>query len=508
VLNRAARESGNPVPDIVENLPQDLAIWIDPGEVSYRIGKQSEKGSVKILYSESLDGSYLQNNYNGSDADSNSSPEAAAVAAATAAAMAAAASCQQNKFQGNFLPLDNLNLAMGGLTLNTNSPPAAAAVAAANVASQAPPPTVAPPSKPQQQQQQHSPQLPMNGGTSGAGSTGFAPFQPPRPPHQPITYTAGTFAQTKFGSTKLKSNAKKTNRMSPTEFSNYIKQRAMQKQGGTGPQQPPVPVQPQPQQPSVSANTNSSSALMPIGNPTAAPASVVQSSGNAGYQRNNFNNSNRGFHGGNLNYGGGSGRIPPHQNQDPYFYPLFPDRGQNGSSNFFPSQQQQQPQQIQQPHQQSQPQTLLGCNNSSSSSSGSSSASSSASSSGSNPWSFGDADAELFLQDILTVGLSSKAGQSKFQDFGGNSDLGLSGISMLNNLGGLGSFGLNGSGNHASSGHTGSLFGLDESGNSGVVNGSGGVVNNGSMKSSNGSSNASGSTNSQQQPQQRVLVAN
>ena len=49
VLNRAARESGNPVTDIIENLPADLAIWIDPGEVSYRIG---EKGSVKILYSE------------------------------------------------------------------------------------------------------------------------------------------------------------------------------------------------------------------------------------------------------------------------------------------------------------------------------------------------------------------------------------------------------------------------------------------------------------------------
>ena len=48
VLNRAARESGNPIPDITENLPTDLAIWIDPGEVSYRIG---EKGSVKILYS-------------------------------------------------------------------------------------------------------------------------------------------------------------------------------------------------------------------------------------------------------------------------------------------------------------------------------------------------------------------------------------------------------------------------------------------------------------------------
>ena len=49
VLNRAARESGNPISDIIENLPADLAVWIDPGEVSYRMG---EKGAVKILYSE------------------------------------------------------------------------------------------------------------------------------------------------------------------------------------------------------------------------------------------------------------------------------------------------------------------------------------------------------------------------------------------------------------------------------------------------------------------------
>ena len=49
MLNRAARESGNPITDIIENLPADLAVWIDPGEVSYRMG---EKGAVKILYSE------------------------------------------------------------------------------------------------------------------------------------------------------------------------------------------------------------------------------------------------------------------------------------------------------------------------------------------------------------------------------------------------------------------------------------------------------------------------
>lgn len=45
VLDRAARESGVPIADILENLPAELAVWVDPGEVSYRIG---EKGAVKV----------------------------------------------------------------------------------------------------------------------------------------------------------------------------------------------------------------------------------------------------------------------------------------------------------------------------------------------------------------------------------------------------------------------------------------------------------------------------
>lgn len=45
VLERAARESGVPIQDILENLPHELAVWVDPGEVSYRIG---EKGAVKV----------------------------------------------------------------------------------------------------------------------------------------------------------------------------------------------------------------------------------------------------------------------------------------------------------------------------------------------------------------------------------------------------------------------------------------------------------------------------
>lgn len=80
VLERAARESGVPVRDVLEHLPRDLAVWVDPGkmantantfafkvlvrlsiffcytiesffiigEVSYRIG---EKGAVKVLFS-------------------------------------------------------------------------------------------------------------------------------------------------------------------------------------------------------------------------------------------------------------------------------------------------------------------------------------------------------------------------------------------------------------------------------------------------------------------------
>ena len=71
VLNRAARESGNPITDIIENLPADLAVWIDPGEVSYRMG---EKGAVKILFSEKEVGQQQQGNGGGGAVD-DLSPE-------------------------------------------------------------------------------------------------------------------------------------------------------------------------------------------------------------------------------------------------------------------------------------------------------------------------------------------------------------------------------------------------------------------------------------------------
>ena len=324
----------------------------------------------------------------------------------------------------------------------------------------------------------------------------------------------------------MKSNAKKTNRMSPTEFSNYIKQRAMQKQSSivnaplASPNGPPAP-------PTV-AN------ILPIGNTSTAAAVNGHFNG-----RNNYNNSNNGrspaasipnggsyghHGGGNLNYGGGSGRIQHQPQHDPYFYPLFPDRGQ-------PPQQQQQQQQNGYPgyhggqqQQQQQQQSMFP----SPGSGGSSGSSSSSSTSSNNPWSFGDADADLFLQDILTVGLNSKAvnrANNLFNeyDFGMNSGASSAGSSssssnsslglgMLNGLGGFGGLNNHGGGmglnNGLPGGNNSSFFnGLEDLGNVGGKN-VGGLVGPASSSTSVTASNNATSNASNGGNQQRVLVAN
>lgn len=172
VLIRAATRSGNSLDSIIDNLPSDLAIWIDPGEVSCRIG---ERGSVKLLYSSedkqrSEQFSTFVDVPSGLElADSNPNEDI-------------------NIGQTPMMrpPLENLNYMLTNMTLQTDS---------------------------------------------GFNSSSGFQTTSEKPHHQyPLTYTAGTFAQTKFGSTKLKSNGKKVpHRMSPTEFSNYIKQRSIQK---------------------------------------------------------------------------------------------------------------------------------------------------------------------------------------------------------------------------------------------------------------------------------------
>ncbi|BFG00812.1 protein Tob1 [Drosophila madeirensis] len=224
VLERAARESGVPISDVLENLPHELSVWMDPGEVSFRVG---EKGAVKILYTE--------NNENHEDSRSADrevtktfNPEA---------------QC--------FRPIDVVNTTLTNLSLSPKSLPVPMPQAGSSPHSAASgSPTYKGSPNPnasngscgsasgsstgsataQGQAQGQTTQAPPHGNTS-AGGTASAYLQ--RAPQAPLTFTTATFAQTKFGSTKLKTSSKRASsayRMSPTEFSNYIKQRAIQQQ--------------------------------------------------------------------------------------------------------------------------------------------------------------------------------------------------------------------------------------------------------------------------------------
>lgn len=223
VLEKAAKESGVPIQDVLENLPQELAVWVDPGEVSYRIG---EKGAVKVLFSESAD----------PQDDSSADREVTKT-------FNPEAQC--------FRPIEAVGCSLSGLSLSPKSmtPFAGSAVTSAggsvvtqlisSVANGGSGVAVGAGSGGGGQ--------PMTNGIGGhlsspssassptpltnsyKGSPSPVPSFIPRTT-APLTFTTATFAQTKFGSTKLKTSSKRANRMSPTEFSNYIKQRAMQQQ--------------------------------------------------------------------------------------------------------------------------------------------------------------------------------------------------------------------------------------------------------------------------------------
>lgn len=173
VLDRAARESGVPISDILENLPNELSVWIDPGEVSYRIG---EKGAVKILFSESHD-RHSDDTSADREVTKTFNPEA---------------QC--------FRPIDAVSSSMGALSLSPKASP------------QNSPPTSAP--------------SPASSGTymkNVNGSPGFSSNTSNNSAsvnvnsflsrsQAPLTFTTASFAATKFGSTKLKTNSKRTNR--------------------------------------------------------------------------------------------------------------------------------------------------------------------------------------------------------------------------------------------------------------------------------------------------------
>ncbi|XP_063705054.1 protein Tob1 [Culicoides brevitarsis] len=275
VLDRAARESGVPISDILENLPAELSVWIDPKEVSYRIG---EKGPVKILYSEQND---LHEEYNADrEVTKTFNPEA---------------QC--------FRPIEIVSNGMNNLSLNSNAQHDATSNGS-------------------------SPMYGKNGAveTSPAPATSFLHRS-----QEQVVFTTATFAQTKFGSTKLKNNSKRTNRMSPTEFSNYLKQRSMQQQ--------PIGQNPMSQQQQQPPNH-----FGPIG--SISPSRSISPSTFASQLQNdpkfflsNLNSMNMYPFGGSPRNNAFDNSAAPNNFQDPFFMPLG---GGGGGGNKM--QQQQHPQ--------------------------------------------------------------------------------------------------------------------------------------------------------------------
>ena len=490
VLNRAARESGNPIPDITENLPTDLAIWIDPAEVSYRIG---EKGSVKILYSANDSSNFSIgaggiHSTNNMVAQQQSEEHTNGELTMNLSMPVSSNGSNMGNNDGGYLPIDNMNTAMNALALNLGG----GGNSGNHQIPRSPLPNHNHPphhihesvtSSPLSSQQQHHQPMPSNvsqitaappsminmplvnncsdgssigmtrstapstsGGNNGSGGTtqshGCSTFAPRQ--HQPVTYTAGTFAQTKFGSTKLKSAGKKTNRMSPTEFSNYIKQRAMQKQGsgvvstngiiGVGNGGGMV------NNMTNSGNTGNQFRPLPgnmvggCGSNTFRPITANGFYNNQ--QQQNFNNllNDVGGNGGGRQQPSNIMNQPQQQQTSPdsaFFYPLFPDRMKHQQQQQHPPNQQQQcssitgnSQKVSSAFQQGGGNHSSTANSSGGSSTGSSSASSTSSN---NPWSYVDVDTDSFLQDILggfSSSASNKQNRNSYPEASLNADAG------------------------------------------------------------------------------------
>lgn len=194
VVTNAAECVGINLEEVKQYLPSELTLWIDPSEVSYRIG---EKGQIKILYSNKN----IEENIENEDTEiqittRGFNPDAQAF----------------NPDAQSFEPIDRLSVSLGTLNLCSTSEglsPISPMSSSSWSGSQSTSPLGGPP-------------FLTALGTSSPQST----ILPKRQPGIPM-FTTATFAQTKFGSTKLKSNAKRPTRLSPIEFGNVFRQKTI-----------------------------------------------------------------------------------------------------------------------------------------------------------------------------------------------------------------------------------------------------------------------------------------
>ncbi|GFN78456.1 protein tob1 [Plakobranchus ocellatus] len=302
VIIDAATKAGLDIFEVKTYLPEDLTIWIDPYEVSYKIG---ERGVVKVLYSDRKnDNSFSaadntvhkepQSDSRGFNPDAETfTPESlqqnalsafsdmgfssptledscsssvfaqAAVNGATAftpdllaftpdvTAFCTSDAPTVSQGMSSFQPIDSVSSSLSNLSISPSSPipPSGTWSTAASPSTKLFSSTTGQTNSmvglnnnnnsnsllPLHHQnhlqsrgvasiQQPPPQTYMNPPRAVPVATPISNGQPPNRQH----FTAAMFAQTKFGSTKLKTQVKRPNRLSPTELGSYARHQPLQ----------------------------------------------------------------------------------------------------------------------------------------------------------------------------------------------------------------------------------------------------------------------------------------
>ena len=209
VILQAAENVGLGINELKEYLPEELTLWIDPDEVSYRIG---EKGQIKILYSDKSEKEFIDETEDCEVQITNRgfNPEAQSF----------------NPDAQSFQPIDCLSSSLGNLTISPSSgglSPSSPVSSSSWGGSPSPSPSggcIFPSAN-------SSAVVNNNNNNNNSGSTLQNYLQKTGHSGNPTMFTTATFAQTKFGSTKLKTNAKRPTRLSPTEFGTIFRQKAV-----------------------------------------------------------------------------------------------------------------------------------------------------------------------------------------------------------------------------------------------------------------------------------------